>query len=214
MKPNRSCKQIHHLLLTIVMSILLTACGGGGSDPKPATVSQGVLIDAAVEGVRFETPTQSGLTDAAGTFRYQAGEVVKFYIGDILLGSATGAGMITPLNFVPGATDETNPQVTNILRFVQSLDSNSDLTNGIQISATVRTALTGQTMDFSLSETDFQTAFDSLSGTMLGGLPLVAVADARAHFRSVLARWLPDAGCKSHRQSGIQSACFLRWSHI
>ena len=73
MKPNRGCKQVHYLLLTITLSILLTACGGGeggnsttNNNPPAATVSQGVLIDAAVEGVRFETPTQSGLRKDTG----------------------------------------------------------------------------------------------------------------------------------------------------
>lgn len=189
MKPNRGYKQAHHLLLVILMSILLTACGGGGgggSNPTPTTASQGVLIDAAVEGIRFETATQSGLTDATGTFSYMAGEVVEFFIGGISLGSTTGAATLTPIDLVAGAADEMNPQVTNILRFIQSLDSNSDLTDGIQISAASRTALTGQSLDFSLSTAIFETAFNSLSGAMLGGLPLATAADAQAHMRIYL----------------------------
>lgn len=184
-------------ILTSVL--LLSACSGGGnnsndvngsntggSNGNPVTVVQGVLLDAEVGGVRFETPTQSGVTDTTGTFDYVAGEVISFYIGDILLGSTTGTDTITPINFVPGASDEMNQHVTNILRFIQSLDSDSDLTNGIQISAASRTALIGQLLDFSLSKTDFENAFNSLSGAVLGGVTLVSAEDAQAHMRATL----------------------------
>lgn len=195
MKPNRGCKQVHYLLLTITLSILLTACGGGeggksgnstNNNPPAATVSQGVLIDSAVEGVRFETPTQSGLTTGTGTFLYNPGEVVKFYIGDILLGSAPGAGMLTPIDLVPGAQNETNPRVINLLRFIQSLDSDATLTNGIQVSVATRTALKGQVLDFTLANAAFKTAFNTLSGAVLGSLALVTAADAQAHMKAFL----------------------------
>ena len=179
--------KIQQLIFTILVfcTITLTACGGGGSSsPTVATVSQGVLIDSAVEGVYFETKSQSGFTNSSGAFNYQTGEIVNFFIGDILLGSTTGATMVTPIDFVAGASDETNPQVINILRFVQSLDSDSNPANGIHITAATSVALTGQTLDFSLAEASFETAFNSISGAVLGGLSLVSVADAQAHFVS------------------------------
>jgi hypothetical protein len=52
--------------------------------------------------------------------------VVTFSIGGITLGSAVGQPQLTPIDLVPGAIDATDQQVTNILRFVQSLDADSD----------------------------------------------------------------------------------------
>ena len=141
-------KMIRICICTFAL-LILTACGGGGggsSSPDSnvqtssgSNVQKGVFIDSAVEGITFKTATQSGTTESAGTFNYLPGEIVSFYIGDILIGSSQGQALLTPLDFVSGATDETNPQVTdpyvtNILRFLQSLDSDNDPVNGITIS--------------------------------------------------------------------------------
>jgi hypothetical protein len=52
--------------------------------PDPNTnitkILSGMFIDSAVEGLRFETPTQSGFTDANGIFKYINGEAVSFFI--------------------------------------------------------------------------------------------------------------------------------------
>jgi hypothetical protein len=68
--------------------LILTACGDGGSSSSGSNVQNGVFIDSAVEGVTFTTATQSGTTDSDGSFSYLPGEIVSFYIGDILIGSA------------------------------------------------------------------------------------------------------------------------------
>ena len=82
----------------------------------------------------YSTATLSGTTDADGTFTYFPSEVVSFYIGDILIGSAEGQDILTPLEFVPDAEDASHPEVTSILRFLQSLDEDGDPDNGITIS--------------------------------------------------------------------------------
>lgn len=173
------------ILFVFAFSVSLFGCSGGGGETStiPASSSlQGVLIDSAVEGVRFESATESGLTNSSGAFTYKEGEVISFFIGDILLGSSPGADLVTPIDFVSGATDETNSEVTNILRFVQTLDSDSNPDNGIQITAATSATLTGQALDFSLSESEFEAVFDVLSGAVLGSISLVSVADAQKHF--------------------------------
>ena len=73
------------LLTTMVLS--LAACGGGSSDVSSAVgdigdvgeVLTGRLIDSAVTGMRYETPTQSGVTDADGSFSYMANETCLLY---------------------------------------------------------------------------------------------------------------------------------------
>ncbi|MCP4231508.1 MAG: hypothetical protein GY771_15365, partial [bacterium] len=77
-------KTIQILIITLSLFIL-TACGDG-SDGSSQTALKGTFIDSAVEGVTYTTDTQSGTTDSTGTFIYLPGEIVSFYIGDILIG--------------------------------------------------------------------------------------------------------------------------------
>jgi hypothetical protein len=203
MKPNLS----RNVFLFLCIS-LLTACGGGGGgcndfsevpedrcsdpatfpnfDPSPGpntkTVLSGRFIDSAVEGLRFETPTQSGLTDANGTFKYINGEFVSFFIGDIMLGTSTAITRITPMNLVPG--DSNNPQVENILRFVQSLDEDNNPDNGIRITDAVSARALGQALDFSLSTAEFENAANELLTLLTSGSVnmLIDASSAQAHF--------------------------------
>lgn len=164
--------------------IILTACSDGGSSSSSSNVQSGVFIDSAVEGVTFTTATQSGTTDSDGTFIYLPGEIVSFYIGDILIGSAQGQDQLTPLEFVPGAVDETDPQVTNILRFVQSLDSDNNPDNGITISSMSATLAIGQSLDFSLTTAAFEIVAEALITVLTSGAvtTLVDASTAQAHF--------------------------------
>jgi len=180
------------LTLMIVLGLLLSACGGGSKndDTQAVTILQGQLIDSPVQGVRYQaSPSgKTGLTDANGMFSYVDGDIVSFLIGDIKLGSAAAKAVLTPIDLVSGAVNELNPQVTNILRFLQSLDSNADPADGIQISEAMQTALAGQMLDFSLSDAGFESAFNALNGAVFGtGLNLVSAADAQAHIRIYLA---------------------------
>ena len=152
-------------------------------DTDTTKILSGRFVDAAVEGLRFETPTQSGLTDGNGIFQYIAGETVSFFIGDILLGTSTGLTKLTPLNLVP-ESDLNDPQVVNILRFVQSLDEDQNLDNGIRISNAVTTRALGQALDFSLSTTDFEEAANELLALLTSGSVnmLVDTNSAQAHF--------------------------------
>lgn len=191
-------QRLQLILLSIVVGSLLVGCGGGTKDSSPTTKTlQGVFLDAAVEGLRYQTDSQAGLTDGNGVFRYQSNERVSFYVGDILIGSAKGADILTPINLVEGANNEFDSQVTNILRFLQSLDDDGDLSNGISISAATVTSLKGQTLNFSTSESDFEQAYNVISGSVLGGKGLVDANKAREHFRNSLDTLSIDVDNKS-----------------
>ena len=86
-------------------------------------ISDGRLIDAPVQGVRYVSGSVSGITGSDGEFQDEVDNSIAFFIGDIALGQATrGKAIITPLDLVPGGTLET-PAVINIARLLQSLDS-------------------------------------------------------------------------------------------
>ena len=96
-------------VLALAATSLVCACGGGGSgsgDNPPVTQPperlSGVFVDARVAGLQVRAAGQQQLTNALGQFDYDAGESVQFSIGDIQLGSAPGAAVITPVELVPG----------------------------------------------------------------------------------------------------------------
>ena len=115
---------------------------------SPSTPQQtGVLFDAPVAGVNYQTATQSGVTDAQGQYAYLPGEKVSFSIGDIVFPATDAGPVVTPLDMI-GVTDLTNTSVINILRLLQSLDIDGDPTNGITIDPAAHTAASGLSIAF------------------------------------------------------------------
>jgi hypothetical protein len=176
--------------LTAGLLLTLTACGGGGSDSATATATEtastGVFIDSAVEGLQYETATQSGTTNSLGEYDYLAGETVTFSIGGIVLGSTIAGPVVTPLSLVPDATSATNPVVTNIVRLLLSLDSDGDPDNGITISSDVTTAANDLTVDFSVADLSADDGITSLLNN-LQSITLVSESVAQNHFNQTLA---------------------------
>jgi hypothetical protein len=181
-------------LLAVGLLLMLSACGGGGSSSQSSTTtSTGVFIDSPVQGLSYVSGDESGITDAAGSFTYEVGQSVTFSLGGITIGTAVGADRLTPLDFVPLATDETNPVVTNILRFLQSLDDDNDPDNGITLIEAVRTQAAELTLDFDQSIADFEndgavlTAIAELTAlTSAGAHMLVTTSSAQIHFNGTL----------------------------
>lgn len=175
----------------LVSLALLSACGGGGGGGGPS----GTFLDSAVSGMDYNTSAGSlGTTDAGGRFRYEAeGVQVTFLVGDIVVGIAPGAAVLTPLDLVPGAIDETDDEVTNVARFLQTIDLDQDPGNGIEIPAAVKAAAVGVTIDFSQSIAAFEAGEQSKVSTITAGLPggartLVPAVDAQAHLGDTLHR--------------------------
>lgn len=134
----------------IVAAICVSACGGGGGGgsapppvspppppPPPSSVLSGQFKDANVNGLSYSTPSRSGITDAMGTFSYEAGEMVEFSVGGVVIGSAAGSAVTTPIDLVAGGSSDST-EVRNIVRFLMMLDQNEDPSDGITISQAVR----------------------------------------------------------------------------
>ena len=169
---------------TALGSALLGACGGGGGGGGSPT---GQFVDSLVSGLDYNTSGGSlGTTDADGRFSYGSGQSLTFFVGDIVLGVAPGAAILTPVDLIAGATDETNEEVINIARFLQTIDLDQDPDNGIEISDTVRQAAVGQTIDFTTDAVTFETLAQPTVDAITAGLPggsraLVSIAEARDH---------------------------------
>lgn len=176
-------------ILMLAFVLTLTACGGGGGGGGPVggSTNTGYFVDSAVSGLSYLTSSGiAGVTDATGAFDYAPGDTVTFSVGDVVIGEATGASLLTPVSLVPGATDETDTTVTNIARFLQSLDDDGDPSNGITIDADVAIAAAGQSLDFSSAnfDTDASTLVEAMRDAAYGigdTGTLVDAVTAQAH---------------------------------
>ena len=175
-------KNIKKILL-LSSTILFTACGGGSSGGSSGTTNKsplsGVFLDAAVERLGYKTATQSGYTDANGTFKYKDGESISFSLGGIELGSAKAQGILTPFE-VTNTSDINDPKLLKLLQLLQSVDKDNNSSNGISISSAVQAL--ANTMDTNLSSEQ------NISATLvqLGINSTVADTIAKSHFKETL----------------------------
>ena len=111
------------IAILLLMSLILSACGGGGGSggsnrtpvavtppnppPEPDPPLVGQFIDSPVAGLHYETDTQSGTTNQDGEFEYMAGETVRFYFGNWMIGEIEGQSTVTPFSLynAPGLDD-------------------------------------------------------------------------------------------------------------
>lgn len=190
------------ILITFLASLVLVACGGSGgcagttilgvvasgsctsTGNSAPTVATGYFIDSAVQGLKYVSGGQSGVTGLDGGFKYEVGQSITFSIGGVNLGTVAKAGAyITPVDLVSGGSI-TNQQVINITSFLMSLDTNRDPMDGIQISPALQTAAgawSQTNLSFEKSYNEFSTQVSNLTG-----LTLPTQAAAAAHLTSTL----------------------------
>ena len=170
------------------------------STVKSAIGAEGVFVDSPVSGLHYETGTHQGYTNVPGEFQYEEGETVRFYIGSLFVGESIGKPMISPIDLVPGAVDETHPTVTNICRLLQSLDRDLNLGNGISIEYNAGVEIEGREINFDQSIVVFENDpevtgyFDALNarGYFDGGTrdgALISARLAQLHLRATLMNW-------------------------
>lgn len=159
-------------LSTLAAAAVFQGCNGDSAS------GVGVFLDAPVQGLYYETTSgHSGYTNERGEFSYNPGDNVTFKIGGkngFAVGSTVSARGIVTVTDVAGSSDVDNARVTNLLRLLQSLDSDGNPDNGISFANS--TTLTG--------------ACDLTNAnlTTCGGRTLtVDAARARAHFLKTLA---------------------------
>ncbi|SDX01495.1 adhesin [Nitrosomonas communis] len=143
MKLNQQTSKKVWVFLSSALIIGLSSC----SDSQESKVSKaplkgpttGILTDAApVAGVAYTTSSgSSGTTDAQGMYRYNHGDNVKFQLGELIIGDIKATGIVTPIELAAGNENK----LQNLPVFLQSLDSDNDLSNGISIPAEATAAL-------------------------------------------------------------------------
>jgi len=171
--------------------------GGGGGGGGGLT---GTLVGGPISGVSFETETHSGITTEDGIFRYEEGETVRFFVGDTVLGETEGKEEVSPFDLVPNADplsgndtisrasfNGCNPfvSVINMATFLQTLDRDDNLDNGISITSEIAALFEGVSIDFAQNSFGFRQDRD---------------------FRTVLSQANGQGLFESHRQ--VRSAAF------
>lgn len=173
------------LVIVVSLALGLTGCGGGGGGTTATTtdpttdILSGVFLDSAVQGLKYVTDTLTGTTDVNGTFQYRDGEVVEFYLNEALIGRALGKAVITPIDFSPQSPNENPEETINALRLLQTLDTDSDPTNGIKLPVIADGV--GAELNIS-SEASVQSLVEQVST----GTVLIDTTSALEHFSTTL----------------------------
>lgn len=184
--------------------LVLSGCGGGGSSDRPAkeqaTAGKAYFVDSAVTGLRYKCGNGSfKLTGELGLLSCNVGQTVSFYIGDILLGKAKMAsttGFITPLTLATEGETVDENKMSNIARFLISLDSDSNPGNGIQIDPAVHLN-TGLVLDFSLTGDSFESSVGPVLAALseaVDGEDFLLVSEADAMDHLVIGLFVANAG--------------------
>lgn len=201
------------LLIALVSQVslifFLTSCSGGGSQVDSQSgqtgggnttvqLQTGVFIDNPVEGLEYIAGSRRGQTSSDGSFEFAPGEDITFLIGNVTFGRAAAKPVMTPLDLVEEATDEHHQAVTNIARFVQSLDTDGYVDETIAISSATRDVLRNapfinfdQPVDAFANDPNVKAVFDALNAANVftgGERTLVDAAAAVAHLSATLAQ--------------------------
>lgn len=102
-----------------------TETGGGGSSAASSKTGTGYYVDSAVAGVSYTCGSETGKTDGNGKFTFEQGQDCTFKVAGLTLRKVQADSLVDNAKIV-----ENN---VTVARFLQSLDTDGDLSNGIQI---------------------------------------------------------------------------------
>jgi len=185
----------HNPLLFLICLSLLTACSGNDSgnssgidDGKQGVpnslVRTGVFIDSPVANLKYRTGSQSGKTNSSGEYSYVEGETVTFSVGGIDLPSVKASAVVTPLDLID-TTYLDDIEVTNILRLLQTLDIDSNPSNGIEIGDAAHSSAQSMTLSFSSTQFDID-SINLVSNSGSNTTELITAETAKEHFQDSL----------------------------
>lgn len=155
------------------------------------SLSSGVFIDSAVSGVHYN----DSLTGLDGRFFYISGELLHFHLGAIELGTVSGRAQITPFDLAGSYNDYEHDLAIRMARLLQSLDGNGVLSDGIQISDSVRNAAASTSLNWKLPAADFEQALADTVFRLTGGQATVVSAEAAsAHLFDTMSNTVEACG--------------------
>ncbi len=173
------------ILSVAILIAMLSACGSDDSSSSGSSSAyQGQFIDSAVANIDYQTESMTGVTDENGFYNYNQGETVTFSIGSIQFPPVLASSVVTPLNMA-NSNDVNDDQVVNIIRLLQSLDSDGDSENGITISPVIKSLAT-QPIDFDVEPEVFEDNTEVTALLSAQGYEMVSIDEAIEHFSQAL----------------------------
>lgn len=189
------CKMVKFISMLLLLVSCLWGCGGGGGGGVYIPVSSqvratGVFVDGPVQGLTYVTSPGGikGVTGAGGTYDYIPGDTVRFTIGDLVIGSATAKGVITPLDLAakPGLTGAAlDNAAVRIVQVLMTLNSSADPVQAMVINPALLTSALGahfQQIDILNPTTDLTALVQELTVK-----PLVDATIAGKHLNDTMA---------------------------
>jgi len=171
---NKNTFQLIYQLLIIFTVLNFAACSDIEYEAQKINlVREGQFISGynfetnqkqTVNGLRYETETQSGITESGGKFKYIDQEYITFYLGNVKLGDKVRSEKyMSPVNLVPNAISVENERVTNITRLLLSVGTLSG--NTIIIPSSVINIIEAETKveDSDDNTTEYVINFDDQS---------------------------------------------------
>ena len=173
-KQKRIYKFTKCLTFPLLLSFSLAACNSSNSSNEATTAPDlltGKITGVSVEGLSYQTESQSGVTSADSTFSFKEGESVSFFIGDIAIGQASAAteltlfdlvGIADPDSLADGAETKLKQttrssfqfeHLSNLVVLLTALDEDGDFANGVVIPASLESVAQGKTLDILGSKT-------------------------------------------------------------
>ena len=115
-----------------------------------------------VIGLKYETPTVSGVTNERGELPCRDGEQVAFLLGGAILGTTNCAERVTLAHLeadTVGRVERVNGYgITNMARLVQTLDQDGIVENGVTITPKMHEVIGNRPLNFHRSVEEFTTA--------------------------------------------------------
>lgn len=160
------------LVLALTSVTFISGCGSSNDTTVPSSINTAYFVDSPVVGAQYSTASQSGVTGEGGSFRYKDDENITFKIGSATIGSILSANInsdkqVLPQDIVGVPRSSTNhSSVLNIAKFLQSLDSDNNPENGIDILDSVKNSIT-EPIDIKKASSDELSKTVALSGKTL-----------------------------------------------
>ncbi|MCU5782833.1 Carboxylesterase type B [Alcanivorax balearicus MACL04] len=162
-RRQRRCAAVIASLSSLLL--LMSGCGGSSSSNSDGEQLAGLFGAIPISGVSYrqgDAPWQT--TDELGQFHYNGDETLTFTLGDLTLGSTTGAKTLTIANLSTEATSAETPMMINTLVLLQTLDADGSLHNGIRITPQIRDQVSthAASLDLDQPTTDFNAALQNV----------------------------------------------------
>lgn len=142
-------------------------------------IKKGFYVDSPVEGVNYDCGTQKGVTDSNGTFTFEDGKTCTFTLAGIVLRELNTTNLENNVIILEDNIENA--------RLLQTLDSDGDSDNGIQLTKNVLDELTKSGIDsLPASDEELNALFGNLQDVEGYSGALVSIDEAKAHLKETI----------------------------